>query len=159
MTKGHIKEEKISALVDGEIKGQEAEELWEHLHQCSRCQGTLNKFQHLEQTLLVSQREEVSVHLFLDARILAYVKEKSNQTNQTTVSRHWSSGRLAFRFLTAGIFALGILLGVIMGTQMTQVLMREGQEIDISFVLSSEETTPASYFTDLALDFFVEGES
>lgn len=153
MKKNHVKVQKISTFIDGELLPAEREKISQHLVYCRKCQKIFYNLRRIVHSLRQGEKE-IRPPAFLDQKILANVRSKMEEQTNTFF---W--GRLVkpgFRFMTAGLLALGIFLGASMGTKLTPLLLGEREETDITSFLSFEENT--SSVADIALDFIHEGE-
>lgn len=150
----HLRDRKISRLLDGEVSPAEREDILGHIDQCQRCREKLLEWEHIEQYLRHNERE-IAPPSFLEQKILARVRREGANAAVRNASggtmRPYLFG-LKFRFATAGIVALGIFLGTLMGAKLTTLMVSEKEDIDIIAVLSSQDAASPS-ITELGLDF------
>jgi len=155
----HLRDRKISSLLDGEVSQAEREDILGHIDQCQRCREKLLRWEHIEQYLRHNKRE-IAPPSFFEQKILAHVHREVTTAAASTVAPSTAMGStmrpylfgLKFRFATAGLVALGIFLGTLMGAKLTALLVSEKEEIDIIAVLSSQDASSPS-ITELGLDF------
>jgi anti-sigma factor RsiW len=150
----HVTDRKISRLLDGELSSAEHEAVCLHLDQCQVCREKVVHWQRIDQYLRHDERKIASPSFF-EQKILAHVHREV-----ATAAGYMATGGnrrpylygLKFRFATAGLVALGIFLGTVMGTKLTAFLAREKEDIDIIAVLSSQDISSPSII-ELGLDF------
>jgi anti-sigma factor RsiW len=155
MRRDHLKAQKISRFVDGEGSPEERAIILQHLNQCQRCQKVLAAFRHLDHYLLPQKEARVDPAL-LDRRILAYVKSKvkigaCDQPRFCLLSR-------GFRTVTACLVALGIFLGVLLGSKLAPLLIRDRKGIEITTIFFPQDDASLLLFPEVAFDFIEEGE-
>ncbi|MEW6378372.1 MAG: zf-HC2 domain-containing protein [bacterium] len=153
--KRHVRDQKISALIDGELSPEEREAIIRHIDQCQRCRGKLLKWQQVDHCLVHSERT-ISPPALLEHKILAHVQrqESSSAADSAPFCKHG----LNLRFAAACLVALGIFLGTLMGTKLTACLVREQEGIDLMAVLSPQEIYSPS-LAEMNLESILEGES
>lgn len=150
----HLRDRKISSLLDGEVSQAEREDILGHIDQCQRCREKLLRWEHIEQYLRHEERK-IAPPSFFEQKVLAHVHREVTTAAAGTVagSNMWPYlFGLKFRFATAMLVALGIFLGTLMGTKLTALLVNEKEDIDIIAVLSSQDASSPS-ITELGLDF------
>jgi anti-sigma factor RsiW len=159
MRRDHLKAQKISRFVDGEGSPEERAIILQHLNQCQRCQKVLAAFRHLDHYLLHQKEERVDPAL-LDRRILAYVKSKVKSKVKIGACDQPGFCLLGrgFRTVTACLVALGIFLGVLLGSKLAPFLIQEGKGIEITTIFFPQEGASLLLFPEVAFDFIEEGE-
>ena len=159
MRRDHLKAQKISRLVDGEGSPEEREVILQHLNQCQRCQKVQAAFRHLDHYLLHQKEGRVDPAL-LDRRILAYVKSKVKSKVKTGACDQPGFCILGqgFRTVTACLVALGIFLGVLLGSKLAPFFFRDGKGIEITTVFYPQEDASLLLFPEVAFDYTGEGE-
>ncbi|MEW5801150.1 MAG: hypothetical protein AB1847_03500 [bacterium] len=149
----HIRDRKISALIDGELSIEESEALFGHITKCQRCKGKLLQWQRTEHYLKHGEREIVPP-AFFEQKILSHVRQDA--ASGAKDAHQPSIFGLAFRFATAVLIALGIFLGTVMGAQLTAIWINEKEGVDLIAVLSSQDgASPA--ISEVGL--YLSGES
>ncbi len=149
----HVTDRKISALLDRELSPTESEAICGHIDQCQRCREKLLGWQRIEQYLRHHERE-IAPPTFFEQKILAQVHREANTVAMRSNRQPWLLG-LKSHFATAGLVALGIFLGTIMGAKLTAFLASERENVDLIAVLSAQDASFSSV-TGVGLDFIGE---
>lgn len=152
----HVRDQKISALIDGELPPKEREAIFRHIDQCQRCRGKLLHWQQVDLCLMHSERP-VSPPALLERKILAHVQRRQEASRAAQSAPARTRG-FHLRFAAACLVALGIFLGMLMGTKLTGFLVREQEGIDLMAVLSPQEIYSPS-LAEMNFDNIFEGES
>ncbi|MCL6584275.1 MAG: zf-HC2 domain-containing protein [bacterium] len=162
----HVKERKISALIDGELSPKEQEAIFRHIDQCQRCKDKLQQWRQVDYCLVRHYERPVPVMApaLLEQKIMAQIrrhqetKEAADCALSSSLSRSWRPYCLSLQVAAATcLVTLGIVLGTLMGAKLTLCLVRKQEQIDLLAVLSPEEIYSTS-FAEMSLEMITEGE-
>lgn len=158
MSEHHIPKKIISCYSDGELSQKEAEMVGAHLRHCLKCQKIYLDLNRMADSLHLL-KSEVKPPAFLEARILARLKEFANKP-QPAKTRIFSAHPHLASLVAVSLVTLGLGIGTLLGTSLSRYLLPAGQEIDLATdLLTQADETSSLAVSEIMIDFITEGDA
>jgi anti-sigma factor (TIGR02949 family) len=136
-------QQRISALLDGELSDRDAEEVTRHIAACPGCRHAYDRMSQIND--LMRSQADLVVRSTLAERVKARVEDERNRREEKAFLPVW--GRVS---LMAMIILLAVGLGNLAGRSMNQMLMTDHSQEFLELVAPSKSQSFSDALINLA---------